>query len=596
MNDNVMDNLMWVYQEEFQRSINFTAQELFNKVDPELKPEVFLLGVLMDEQEGKNTICLEPEDCGYSVGNFSNLKQLAMDFKKLEPPLLVSADFSDYAAQNIFESYNRDIRNQSYIKAIKEILSRCNLAYDHTQQYISYPIKVNSFLVFVILKLKQYTLEKHYSLINKTEKVFNKSGIFRSLIESSIYVYLTECSKALKEPNQSSNFIERDTNELIREAGKRFIYTVAYAGKNLERFAFYGLYDACNMISSLKYEGEEGLGKMAIAEKNHPNIKYTLQLKEPIYIQEFRKVRKFLQLAKEDSLIISDAAFIYGLGEIKGNYNPRDESLFIINFLSHYKWEVLHNNQSMMIVEYEQPRLPKESINRDKFYSDLRRIFTGIEDTQLSDLWDITIEATKQKHGTMLVITDKAKEESERLGKQCFPLTPLRLNPSIIQQITSIDGSVLIDRNAICYAVGVILDGNATDKGDASRGARYNSAIRYYEQHGKNNSTVLVIISEDGMINLIPDLKPQIKHSKITQAIEKLQSLSEQDYINRKEFYKLIDFFREMEFYLSSEECEQINKIRKTIHEKTRKSNELWVIYPDLNPNEDMNETYYLDE
>ncbi|MEM8779652.1 MAG: diadenylate cyclase, partial [Cyanobacteria bacterium P01_G01_bin.49] len=371
---------------------------------------------------------------------------------------------------------------------------------------------------------------------------------------------------------------------------------VAYVGKNLERFAFYGLYDALNMISSLKYEGEEGLGKMVIAEQNHPNIKYTLQLKEPIKIKEFRKVRKFLQLANEDSLIISDAALIYGLGEIRGNYNPRDESLFIINFIGHYKWEVLHDNQSMMIVEYEQPCLPKESIDRDKFYSDLRRIFTGIEDTQLSDLWDITIEATKQKHEKMLVITNKAKEESERLGKQCFPLTPLTLNTSIIQQVTSIDGSVLMDRNAVCYAVGVILDGNATEKGKASRGARYNSAIRYYEQHGKNNSTVLVIISEDGMINLIPNLKPQIKHSEITQAINKLQLLSEKDDISRKEFYKLVDFFREMEFYLSSEECDQINGVIKKIHEKTRNSDEIWVIYPDVKPNDDMNKTYYLDE
>lgn len=503
------DNVMWEKQKQFQQSINSTAKELFNKVNPELKPEVFLLGVLMDEGDDKQTICLVPEGCGYSVSDFSGLNQLTLGLKNVDP----EHDRQFYHLnprdnQKAQSRHDENLENRAYIEAIKKILSKKNFYNCETEQYISYyPNKINNnWRVFIVLKLQKKAVNKHYYLIDERKKTFDKFKIHSSFIESVIDVYLDECSKALNENNYSFLAIKRNCNELIREAGDQFMLTVAgLCTKDNHRLNYY-LCDALNIISSLKYEGEEGLGKMAIAEEKHPNIKYTLQLKERIKIDEFRKVRKFLQLAKEDSLIISDAAFIYGLGEIRGKYNPRDESLFIINFISHYKWEVLHDNQSMMIVEYEQPRLPKESIDRDKFYSDLRRIFKDIEDTQLSDLWDITIEATKQKHGTMLVITDKAKEESERLGKQCFPLTPLRLNTSIVQQITSIDGSVLIDRYATCYAVGVILDGNATDKGDASRGARYNSAIRYYEQQGKNNSTVLVIISEDGMIDLIPKL------------------------------------------------------------------------------------------
>ncbi|MGK7881626.1 MAG: DNA integrity scanning protein DisA nucleotide-binding domain protein [Crocosphaera sp.] len=594
MEDNIIDPFMWEYQEGFQRSINYKAEKLFDKIDPDLQPKVFLLGVLINEREDKHPIYLEPEDCGYKVSDFTSLHDLAIKLEKLDPEkqLLHSHPFAQV-------NHDKKLKIKAYRESLKKHLSSKKLPFiDNIEIYISYPILVDSFLVFVVLTLRQDTLNKYYSLVSEKEKLFRRVKIDRSLIESLINVYLKECSKALKDPEQDMDVIQRNSNELIREAGEKFMYTVGYAGKNHKYGEFYRLYDACNMISSLKYEGEEGLGKIVIAEENHPNIKYTLQLKEPIHIQQFRKVRKFLQLAKEDSLIISDAALIYGIGELRGNYNPRDESLFIINFVSHYKWEVLHNNQSMMIVEYQQPRLPKSSIVQDKFYSDLRRIFERIEDTQLSDLWDITIEATKQKHGTMLVITDKAKEESERLGQQCFPLTPLRLNTSIVQQITSIDGSVLIDRNAVCYAVGVILDGNATNKGDASRGARYNSAIRYYEQYGKNKSTVLVIISEDGMIDIIPNLKPQIKHSEITKKIDNLQALSEEDEINRKNFNKLVNFFREMKFYLSSSECEQINKLRKKIDEKIKYKDpyEIRVIYPDLKPNEDMNETYYLDE
>jgi RNAse (barnase) inhibitor barstar len=250
----------------------------------------------------------------------------------------------------------------------------------------------------------------------------------------------------------------------------------------------------------------------------------------------------------------------------------------------------------MMIVEYRQPRLQKDLIDRDKFYSDLRRVFHNIENSQLDVLWDITMEATKQSHGTMLVISDKAKQEAGRLGKQCFPLKPLRLDQSIIRQITSIDGSVLIDRDAVCYAVGVILDGKATDKGDSSRGARYNSAIRYYEEYGKDDSTVLVLISEDGMINLIPNLMPQIRHSLIIDAIGNFKELSEKNTVDRRSFYKLMDFFENVEFYLSKEECEGINMLRKIIEEKDKDSDAIKIVFEDLKPNSEMNQTYYTDE
>jgi len=238
-------------------------------------------------------------------------------------------------------------------------------------------------------------------------------------------------------------------------------------------------------------------------------------------MNDFRKVRKFLEMSDDKSLIISDATFIYGLGYIKGKYDPQDESLFIINFVKHFHWEVLHDANTMMIVEYKLPALPKVRINKEKFYIDFRKIFADIKKEQLDQLWDITSEATKQKQGTILVITDNAIEEAKRLGKQCFPVKPIKLRAEIMQQITSIDGSVLLDRNAVCYAIGAILDGIATDKGDASRGARYNSAVRYYEYFGKKCATILVIISEDGIINLIPNLKHQVTLPAMAYEINK---------------------------------------------------------------------------
>lgn len=376
----------------------------------------------------------------------------------------------------------------------------------------------------------------------------------------------------------------------MREAARKFMFSVEKAGDNTEGFG--KLYSACNSISALRYEGMESNGKIIIARLGHPNVRTTLQFLNPISIKEFRKVRKLLEISSSLTHIISDGAYIYGLGEQIGKYDPNDESLFIINFFSHYKWEVLHNEKKIMIVEYEQPSLPKERIDRDKFYSDLRRVFKGIEDDQINDLWDITREAMKQQNGTILVISDNALEEAKRLGQQGFPLKSFKITSAVIRQITAIDGSVLLDRNSICYAIGVILDGLATDKGDSSRGARYNSAIRYYEHFGKDQPTVLIIISEDGMINLVPNLRPQIEHSMIKEAIEKLKNLVESEKLDKKSFNKLMDLFLRIEFYLTQEECDMINILKKKAVEKDTVHG-LKTLYGDLRPNEEMNSSYY---
>ena len=582
---NLINLFMWGYQQHFQISLQVSAEGLFNAIDPQLKPTVFLFGILTDTGDNRHPICIEPEDCGYSVKAFVEVNKLAVELEKVDQEKNIH--HSHPIAQ---ENHDKRISTNAQIEAIKKILKKEDL-YGKTEKFISFPTYVDGFLVFVILEIQKEALNSYYSLTK--EKIDERYKINRSFIESAIDTFLKECSVALKDPNNGIGAVERQAEELLRESGKQFMYSISQAGKNF--YGLHGLYDACNSIASLKYEGEEGLGKIIIAKKDHPNIRLTLQLQEPIRVRDFRKVRKFLELSNDNALIISDSELIYGLGEQTGKYNPKDESLFVINFISHFKWEVLHDNNSMMVVEYKQPNLPKERMDRVKFYSDLKRIFKDIDKSQLDDLWDITSEATKQKHGTMLVITDNAKEESTRLGKQSFSLKPLKLTVGIVQQITSIDGSVLLDKDSVCHAIGVILDGLATDKGDSSRGARFNSAVRYYEHFGRNHPTVIVIISEDGMINLIPSLKPQLKHSLITDAITNLKKISELEKQERKPFNQLMSFLKYVQFYLTAEECNTVNQLRKKIEENDKDIEAMRIVRNDLKPNEEMNESYYLD-
>jgi len=499
--------LIWDHQKYFQQYFQAIAENIFNLIDHDVVPHVFLLGININNRSEKSTqTCLEPIDCGYSVELFSGLIDLENEFEGRDNKINMFAQ-----TDRSFKGIGRG-NDYTYVKAIESILQK-ERRNKEKQKFVSYPAYINGYAVFVILEVEEGALYDQYSL--KGERYISNP----SFVKSCIYIYLKSCLGFLSNPNNTSDILEKYPEEIMREAGKLFMYTISQSGNSFN--STYGFYEACNVISSLKYEGTEGLGKLVIAEKNHPNIAITLKLEKPIRIEDFRMVRKFLEMSDDASLIISDATFIYGLGNLKGKYNPKKESLFMVHFVKQFHWEVLHDNKALMIVEFKQPNLPKERINKEMFYSDFKNTFTNIDNSQIDYLWNISCEATRQKKGTILVITDNAISEARRLGKQSFPINPIKLTTEIIHQITSIDGSVLIDRNAICYAIGVILDGLATDKGDASRGSRYNSAVRYHEHFGKISPTILVIISEDGMINLIPDVKYQP-----TQAIPKYETIA----------------------------------------------------------------------
>lgn len=252
---------MWGYQQHFQFSANYFAKNLFNQIDDTLNPSVFIIGILVENRVDRHEICLEPEDCGYSVDSFADLKNIA---NKLEEVDEESKVFHSHEIAQ--ENHKRQISNKAFVEAIKKILNREDV-YGSSEKFVSKPTYVDGFQVFIILEINKLNLNKHYAL---TKNRFNdRYEISRSLIESTINIYLKECSIALKDPNIGLDGVNRTSEEILREAGKSFMYTISQAGDNMN--GLHGLYEACNIISSLKYEGTDGLGKMIIAKQKHPN-------------------------------------------------------------------------------------------------------------------------------------------------------------------------------------------------------------------------------------------------------------------------------------------------------------------------------------
>jgi DNA integrity scanning protein DisA with diadenylate cyclase activity len=308
-----------------------------------------------------------------------------------------------------------------------------------------------------------------------------------------------------------------------------------------------------------------------------------------------RKIRKILELTSENLYLISDAGVAYGLGHTINEYNPINENLFTIHFTGHYVWKLLHDNKHIINVKYTNPFLPAVEFQRGKFSSDMKRIFTKIQENEIVNLYSLVCSMLQCKHGAILVICGEAKEEAERLKNQSFQLIPFIIDENNIKNFSNIDGAILIDEHRNCYSIGAILDGIATDKGDPSRGSRYNSSIRYYEQRKNRANTAIIIVSEDGMVDFIPTMKPIISHDLINETIRELLELEKKPEINTDKYYSVMDSLNNYKFYLNQDECELINAFIKRIEQRLRTQSNIGVIISleEFHPDPEFNESYF---
>ncbi|TKJ03439.1 hypothetical protein FC695_14065, partial [Bacillus cereus] len=128
-----------------------------------------------------------------------------------------------------------------------------------------------------------------------------------------------------------------------------------------------------------------------------------------------------------------------------------------------------------------------------------------------------------------------------------------------------------------------------TEKGDSARGARYNSALRYLDT--QENECLIVVVSEDGYINLIPHLKPKISRQCIDILIKDLQQVNESEHLDIKSFNQIMHDLKRLAFYLIQEDCDKINELRKTIESKMNPKT-IRIVYSDFTPNAEMNNSY----
>jgi hypothetical protein len=301
--------------------------------------------------------------------------------------------------------------------------------------------------------------------------------------------------------------------------------------------------------------------------------------------------RKVLELTSADLLLLTDGTGIYGLGSVQ-DYAADREDLFEIRFTGFHKWDLLHDGLILMRTTFGVPGLPKARFDRTRFIQNARQMFAAMSDTEADTIWDVVDAASRQKKGTMVVITVDAEDEAHRLATQSTPIEPQVLTAELVQQLTRIDGALLLDPHGVCHAIGVILDGLATTQGNPARGARFNSAIRYVFSGGA--PALAVVISEDGTFDVLPLLPRRVRRSELAAAVAELQALTTTK--DWRKWPKLRARLEALRFYFSEDQAAAINAALETLQTASLDEERIWVVMQPFKPSPLMNDSFLAQE
>lgn len=272
-------------------------------------------------------------------------------------------------------------------------------------------------------------------------------------------------------------------NELFRRASTR------------EKF-LYNYQEDFNVLSTMKYENQVNKGSIISLviygnesfEDVEGNYDISLRLLSPIMIipENYKKLRKLLEVTYDDlSLLMNAKGEVFAIGKMK---KDTKREFYKIRFMNFMEWKLYINQEEYLHFENMFPSLPEKRTGMQQ--CDVETLGKMFGKKNLDRLIEIIEAATKQKHGTMVVITENAEKEVKRLHASALPISPTELSSEQIEAVTSIDGALVCDENGVCHAIGVILDGVVAKEADSSRGARYNSALRYREMRKKQKKDI----------------------------------------------------------------------------------------------------------
>jgi hypothetical protein len=582
----VIQQFMWGFQGHFRWSLEHFVKTSLSSIGVEVAAEAYLVG-FREAGEGAWPICFEPETGAYSPA--------LLDGAMAEADRLCAAQ----SERNILISdpllHSRAVRGRIESCRAQAIAAALEASEPGRERsfFVGYPSVIDDYRVYPIVSVLKGRWGG-YPHLGK-EQHSSRITTYFSLQHTLVTKALDRATSLLGHPSARDALPDFDGSarqDTVRHSAHDFVNNLVFVHGDWNGSSFSEAMDA---VAAQPYEGRTGIGTLILARDGHPDVDLDIRFSERIVLSETRSFRKALEMSGPDLHLLSDGVHAYGLGRKALSYRDTNENLYSVKVIGRGLWELAHESTPLLRIENGVARIPEERLSQTRFIDTAERIY-GVAGDPLA-LWELTVAAAKQQHGTMLVIHKDAASEAVRLAPQALAIEPRRLQSDALSSLTSIDGAILVSPDAQCHAVGVILDGTAIPgTGDAARGARFNSAVRYYHA-AQPGTCMIVIVSEDGMINLLPHLRRRVLRSEIDRAVQGLEDASRGE-VDFEKVSNRDKHVAAVAFYLSSEQCATVNASRERVEVARGESGSAItrISYQKTTPDPAMDDSYFLPE
>ena len=540
----------------------------------EVEADVVLIGLAVDE-DARHQICVEPEDGPLAAEHLSTVLDRTGELFSSDPESSLH-----HTVASVGEARRSSLWRRSRAAALAEAIEMSGYFGGRTF-YVSDSTLINGYEVHTCVGVPTAELDALPSL----ELVESDRGfVSRSLQHAVIAECLRRADSALCEPDPGAGLSVLGASEdIVKGAAVRFVEGLVFRSGGVHS----ELFGRMNEITSLTYERTGARGRVVIADEGTTGVCAHVRFQRRVSPYDTRIMRKLLRLSGDTTaVLLSNAGGLhaYGLGVCDPAPNVVE-----ISVLGHAVWELAVAELPLLRVAYGHAKLPRPSFGFDKFKDTAERT-VGRADVDY--IWSVVQEAKAVGHGMTLVVSHDPETELGRLGTEAVPLSPDRLDVSHLVSFGGVDGAVVLGPDGRCHAFGVILDGIAEGSGDPARGSRYNSAVRY--QRTMAPQSMLVVISDDGTMNLIPDLKPQVHRSEVEAAVDDFCATCSEDTVHGERFALTHDRILKLAFYLNPDQCQRVNDCYANEMRRRRERGGITVSSPPLRPHPDMNDSYFL--
>ena len=408
----------------------------------------------------------EGEDASYCNEKQLNLRRCELYYKKQK----------NCPSIHRHGGYGNSCGHELIVSKMKAITNSKNAL------FVSNWVEFGPFWVFFASKLKEETCLRYWEFTNTKESNKNYKYFQNTLIENFFekwleFIYYGLYYSTINYISDSQAIITASANDMFesRSIPTEHIFT---------------------KIANYDYEGAPCRGRIVFTN----DISDIVVFSKPVALNigNVKKIRKMLEMSNEKTCLIaqSRSGNIVGLGDYE-----RHKGSYLIEFIDKNMWDFSYSGRHIVKYFNGQYRLPENKFDRQLFFGKCDKKFKKYDKRILN----IIETASCQKHGTMVIISPRAKEESKALieeGKGTGIKEKNLINSSrdLVLGLCSIDGAFMIDPFGKCSGIGLILSNPNSGKGNPERGSRYNSAVNYINS---NKNSIAVVISEDGMIDIL---------------------------------------------------------------------------------------------